>query len=85
MACRARRGCCGRRTGWRNDREEGGGEVVDALPTPDPRDEVNYQSLVGPEQSMLARISPRHCHRWLDLLAIDERWEPWDRRLEVGR
>jgi hypothetical protein len=49
-------------------------KVVDAVPTPDPRDDVNYQRLVGLEQSMLARISPRHRNRWPELLAIDERW-----------
>jgi hypothetical protein len=56
--------------------------VLDALPTPDPRDDVNYQRLVGLEQSMLARISPRHRNRWPELLAIDERWEACDRRQE---
>ena len=59
--------------------------VVDAMPTPDPRDNPNYQRLVGLEQSMLARISPRHRNRWPELLAIDERWEECDRRQEEIR
>jgi tetratricopeptide (TPR) repeat protein len=37
------------------------------------------------EQSMLARISPRHRNRWPELLAIDERWEACDRRQEQLR
>lgn len=60
-------------------------KVVDALPTPDPRDNVNFQRLAGLEQSMLARISPRHRNRWPDLLEIDERWEDCDRRQEEIR
>jgi len=46
---------------------------------------VNYKRLVGLEQSMLARISPRHRNRWPELLAIDERWEACDRRQEELR
>jgi hypothetical protein len=60
-------------------------KVLDALPTPDPRDDVNYQRLAGIEQSMLARISPRHRNRWPELLAIDERWEACDCRQEELR
>jgi hypothetical protein len=59
--------------------------VVDALPTPDPREDVNYQRLAGLEQSMLARISPRHRNRWPELVAIDERWQECDRRQEEIR
>jgi hypothetical protein len=45
-------------------------KVLDAVPTPDPREDVNYQRLSGLEQSMLARISPRHRNRWPELRAI---------------
>lgn len=60
-------------------------KIVDALPTPDPLVDVNWQRLAGLEQSMLARISPRHRNRWPELLAIDERWEDCDRRQEELR
>jgi len=55
------------------------------IPKPDPRDDVNYQRLVGLEQSMLARISPRQRNRWPELLAIDKRWEECDWRQEALR
>ena len=56
-------------------------KVVDALPTPDPRDDVNFQRLVqaGSEQSWLARLSPRR-NRWPDLADIDVRIADLDRR-----
>lgn len=62
--------------------QKAAGKVLDALPTPDPREDVNYQRLAGLEQSMLARISPRHRNRWPELLAFDERVTEIDRRQE---
>lgn len=59
--------------------------VVDALPTPDPRDNPNFQRLAGLEQSMVARISPRHRNRWPELMEIDDRWQQCDRRQEELR
>ena len=56
------------------------GRAVDAIPKPDVRDDPNFQRLAGLEQSMLARLSPRHRNRWPELVAIDDRLEDLDRR-----
>jgi hypothetical protein len=40
--------------------------AAEAMPKPDPRDDVNYQRLSGLEQSFWARISPRR-NRWPEL------------------
>ena len=56
------------------------GRAVDAIPKPDVRDDPNFQRLAGLEQSMLARLSPRHRNRWPELVAIDDRLEDPDRR-----
>lgn len=57
-------------------------KVLDSLPKPDPRDDINYQRLSGLEQSTLARISPRHRNRWPELQAIEERVVGIDAREE---
>ena len=54
-------------------------KVMDAMPTPDVRDDPNFQRLAGLEQSMLARLSPRHKNRWPELGAIDGRLDDLDR------
>ena len=56
------------------------GKAMDAMPTPDPRDDPNFQRLAGLEQSFVARLSPRHRNRWPELVAIDERLDDLDRR-----
>jgi hypothetical protein len=60
-------------------------KVVEAIPTPDPRADVNYQRLAGLEQSMLAMISPRHRNRWPELRAFEERIVDNDRKQEELR
>lgn len=59
--------------------------VLDSLPTPDPRDDVNFQRLAGLEQSTLARLMPRHRNRWPKLLEFEQRLAEFDRRQEVLR
>lgn len=59
-------------------------QVVDALPIPDPRDDLNFQRFVGLEQGFLARISPRR-NRWPELAAIDELIAECDQRQEQLR
>ncbi len=59
--------------------------VVDALPTPDPRDDVNFQRLAGVEESMLARLMPRRRNRWPKLFEFEQRLAEFDRRQEVLR
>jgi hypothetical protein len=56
-------------------------KVMDALPRPDVRDNIDYQRLVGQEQSWLARLSPRR-NRWKAIAAFDERVAACDRRQE---
>jgi hypothetical protein len=63
-------------------------EAADSIPKPDPREDPDFQTRIrisGLEQSMLARISPRHRNRWPELLAIDERIADFDRRQEELR
>ncbi len=52
-------------------------KALDALPTLDPRDNVDFQRLAGQERSVLARLSPRR-NRWPGLLEIDERLDRLD-------
>jgi len=59
--------------------------VLDSLPTPDPRDDVNFQRLAGLEQSTLARLMPRQRNRWPKLLEFEQRLAEFDRRQEVLR
>ncbi len=59
--------------------------VLDSLPTPDPRDDVNFQRLSGLEQSTLARLMPRQRNRWPKLLEYEQRLAEFDGRQEVLR
>jgi hypothetical protein len=57
-------------------------EAAKAVPKADPRQSVDFERLSNLEESMLARISPRHRNRWPELQAIDERLAELDHRQE---
>ena len=60
-------------------------KVLDSLPVPDPREDVNFQRFAGLEQSTLARLMPRHRNRWPKLLEHEQRLAEFDRRQETLR
>ena len=53
--------------------------VVDAVPVPDPRDNVNFQRLIPAEQRWFQRISPRR-NRWPEVADFDARLQDLDAR-----
>jgi hypothetical protein len=57
-------------------------KIVDALPTPDPRDNVDFQRLAERAQSMVRRLLPWTRNRWPELCAIDDRLGDLDRPQE---
>jgi len=74
-------------------------EAVESIPKSDPLAAVkeksaeirasdhvaNLERLSGPEQSFVARISPRHRNRWPRLLEFEQRLAEFDGRQEVLR
>jgi hypothetical protein len=57
-------------------------KVMDALPWPDRRHNLDDMRLAG-QQTMLARLSPRNRNRWPEVAEHDERIPDLDRRREA--